>query len=163
MKPTHWPSLRNITVFAAGTKVDPPGATFGPRRQVSYEFIWVRAGSVTTWINRRKREGAVGTLFLVPSGVTDRYDWSRKEKTIHSFIHFFSGPDPKAWPPEGPSIPLGDLPFGWPSPSSCEASWKCACPRALSASRGRDRSITSSGDRANRLSAPRATQSRSAA
>jgi AraC-like DNA-binding protein len=117
MKQTYWPPLKNITVFAAGTKVDPPGATFGPRRQVSYEFIWVRAGSVAVQVNRRKLEGKAGTLFLIPSGVTDRYDWSRKEKTIHSFIHFFSGAAPKVWPPEGYSIPLGDLPPGWPTPS----------------------------------------------
>ena len=112
-----WPPLPHITVFAAGTKVDPPGATFGPRRQPSYEFVWVRSGSVTAQINRRKVQGSVGTVLLVPSGVTDRYDWSRKEKTIHSFLHFFAGPQPKVWPPAGPSIPIGVLPAEWPRPS----------------------------------------------
>jgi AraC family transcriptional regulator len=112
-----WPPLEPITVFVAGTKVDPPGAAFGPRRQPSWEFVWVRAGSVTARVNRRTIQGSAGTLMLVPSGATDRYDWSRKEKTVHSFIHFFSGAAPRVWPPEGPSIPFGPLPAGWPSPS----------------------------------------------
>jgi len=99
--------------------VDPPGATFGPRRQVSYEFIWVRVGSVTARINQQKIRGSAGTLLLVPSGVTDRYDWSRKEKTIHSYIHFFVGPSSKIPAPGDPPISFGTLPPGWPS----KASW----------------------------------------
>jgi len=117
VKESAWLPLAPITVFVAGTKVDPPGAAFGPRRQPSWEFVWVRAGSVTARVNRRTIQGSAGTLMLVPSGATDRYDWSRKEKTVHSFIHFFSGAAPRVWPPEGPSIPFGPLPAGWPSPS----------------------------------------------
>lgn len=30
---TPWPPLTDVRVLAAGTKVEPPGATFGPRRQ----------------------------------------------------------------------------------------------------------------------------------
>jgi AraC-like DNA-binding protein len=116
MKPTHWPPIKTLTVFAAGTKVDPPGATFGPRRQVSYEFIWIRVGSVVARLDQKKIHCPVGTLLLVPYNVTDRYDWSKNGKNIHSFIHFFSGPSSMTPNPDDPPIPFGALPPEWPSP-----------------------------------------------
>jgi AraC-like DNA-binding protein len=111
---SFWPPIGNLTVFSAGTKVDPPGATFGPRKQVSYEFIWVRVGSVAVHINKGRFKGSAGTLLLVPSGVTDRYDWSKRGKNVHSFIHFFSGPASQTPDIGVPPIPFGALPSKWP-------------------------------------------------
>ncbi len=94
-----WPALAFVRVLGAGTKVDPPGESFGPRRQWSHEFIWIRAGSVSALIGRRPVKGGPGTLLLVPPGVSDRYRWSRRERTIHSFLHFDVPTQPPGWPP----------------------------------------------------------------
>ncbi len=112
-----WAHPPPITVFTAGTKVDPPGATFGPRLQPSLEFVWVRSGSVRARIDQRAVDGGPGTILLVQPGVRDHYDWSKSGRSVHSFLHFFFGPVPKTWPPEGGPIPLRTLPKDWPPPA----------------------------------------------
>ena len=105
MKISIWPPLPFISIIATGTKVDPPGETFGPRKQWSYEFIWMRSGFMTARINMQKVKGIPGTLLLVPPGVTDTYNYSKTERSIHSFIHFNLRLPHQGWP-SPPSWPL---------------------------------------------------------
>jgi AraC-like DNA-binding protein len=102
---TPWPPLSKLKILAAGTKVEPPGATFGPRRQFCWEFIWVREGSLSARIDGVAIEGTPGTVLLIPPGVIDVYDWSRHSRTSHSFMHFDFEPPPHGWPAR-PSWPL---------------------------------------------------------
>jgi len=104
MNTPEWPPLRKLKVDSAGTHVSTPGATFGPRRQPSYEFVWIRAGTMTVRIDDARIKGIPGTLFLVPPGVIDRYDGSKTERMVTSFLHFHPGPFPPGWPPRS----------GWP-------------------------------------------------
>lgn len=99
MKHPAWSPTRSLTVYGAGTKVDPPGETFGPRTQWSWEFVWVRAGSAEVSVNGERFRGGAGTLVLVPPGARDSYRWSPREKTIHSFLHFKIKRLPPSWPP----------------------------------------------------------------
>ena len=100
------PAPTRVVVAATGTKVEPPGNTFGPRRQWSHEFIWVRSGTLTAKIDSRTLKAGPGTVLLVPPAATDSYRYPRREKSIHSFIHFHLGAAPKGWPPRPP--------FHWP-------------------------------------------------
>lgn len=93
-----WPVLRDVKVLAAGTKVEPPGATFGPRRQFCWEFIWVREGSLTARIDDVAVEGSPGTVLLIPPRAVDLYDWSSRQRTSHSFLHFDFAAPPTGWP-----------------------------------------------------------------
>jgi AraC family transcriptional regulator len=99
MNQPGWAPLRNLRVQSAGTHVASPGSTFGPRRQPSHEFVWIRAGSMRVTVNSIRRVGPPGTLFLVLPGVRDRYDGSKRERIVTSFLHFELGPLPPGWPP----------------------------------------------------------------
>jgi AraC-like DNA-binding protein len=100
-----WPPLNNLRILAAGTKVEPPGATFGPRRQFCWEFIWVREGSLRARINEVAVEGTAGTVLLIPPRVIDAYDWSRHSRSSHSFMHFDFEAPLHGWPSQ-PGWPL---------------------------------------------------------
>jgi AraC-like DNA-binding protein len=93
-----WPALRDVKVLAAGTKVEPPGATFGPRLQFCWEFIWVREGSLTARVDDVAVEGSPGTVLLIPPRAVDVYDWSPRERTSHSFLHFDFAAPAAGWP-----------------------------------------------------------------
>jgi AraC-like DNA-binding protein len=93
-----WQPLRQLRLLALGTKVEPPGATFGPRDQYSWLLVWVRAGTVRFTVNGVVHPGEPGSVFLVPPGVVDSHDWSERERTAHSFIHFDFRPPARGWP-----------------------------------------------------------------
>jgi len=95
-------AFSRITVAATGNRTDPPGETFGPRKQWSHEFIWMRSGSVKAKIGTKTLVGNPNTVFLVPPAVTDSYTYSKKERSLHSYIHFHLGKPPKGWPPPSP-------------------------------------------------------------
>lgn len=100
-----WPALEHLEVLAAGTKIEPPGATFGPRLQFCWEFIWVREGSLSARIDDVRVHGTPGTVLLVPPRAIDVYDWSPHERTSHSFLHFDFALPSVGWPPLS-SFPL---------------------------------------------------------
>lgn len=99
MNQTGWPVLKKLRVDSAGTAVGPPGVTFGPRKHPSYEFIWIRSSVMRVTIDSAIFKGTAGSLFLVPPAVIDRYDASKKERMVTSFLHFNPGPIPREWPP----------------------------------------------------------------
>jgi AraC family transcriptional regulator len=91
----------------------PPGATFGPRTLIDYEFVWVLAGSATWTCDDpdRPTEPPVrlhlrpGTLVLARPGMRDHFTWDPTRASLHAFAHFrvddaavaTLGP-PKSWP-----------------------------------------------------------------
>ena len=92
-------SLANIAEY-------PAGATFGPRRMVSYEFVWILRGSAIWHITGPKQETVEshqvppGVIALSPFGGTERYDWDPDQLTSHGFVHFElpTSTDPSDWP-----------------------------------------------------------------
>ncbi len=93
-----WEPLKNLRLLALGTKVEPPGATFGPRHQYSWLLVWVRQGTVRFAVDGTVYDGEPGSVFLVPPLAVDTHDWSDRERTVHSFIHFDFQPPARGWP-----------------------------------------------------------------
>ncbi len=84
----------------------PPGSSYGPRRLVDHEFVWVLKGSARWRVERR--EGDVTEVLLRPgmvalarAGDLDRYDWDPEQTSSHAYVHFHttSGPDLTSVPP----------------------------------------------------------------
>jgi AraC-like DNA-binding protein len=82
-----------------GTRHDLPGATFGPRRQFSWELVWMRAGALDLEIDERRLRLRAGDVAIVPPGAVDRSEWSGERRIVHSFVHFDVGAATKGWPP----------------------------------------------------------------
>ena len=99
MNQTSWPPLVKLHLISGGNVIGPPGTTFGPRLHPNFDLIWIRSGIQRVTINSRKFEGTAGTVFLLPPGVVDRHDASKKERIVLSFLHFNPGPIPIGWPP----------------------------------------------------------------
>ena len=66
MNQASWPPLKGLKVQSAGTNASPPGATYGPRKQHSWEFVWIRSSVMRVTVNQTKLKGGPGTLFLIP-------------------------------------------------------------------------------------------------
>jgi AraC-like DNA-binding protein len=79
---------RIFEVKTAAITVDRPGATYGPRTMVHYEFIWIMDGEATIHFGRQKIHARSGTVLLRQPGVRDYYQWSTKSRTTHAYIHF---------------------------------------------------------------------------
>lgn len=94
----RWASPIGLRLLAVGTRHDLPGTTFGPRRQFSWELVWVRQGSVRVRIDDREYAVAENGVLLVPPGVVDQYDWDTERRCSHSFIHFDFARLGKGWP-----------------------------------------------------------------
>jgi AraC family transcriptional regulator len=92
----------------------PPGATFGPRTLIDYEFVWLLAGSARWACDEPSRTPAEpptrlhlrpGTLLLARPGMRDRFTWDPTRASLHAFVHFrvdeadiaTLGP-PETWP-----------------------------------------------------------------
>ena len=95
----RWEPLRDLRILALGTRYDIPGATFGPRKQFSWEVVWVRAGALDLAIDDRRLRLHANDVAIVPPGAVDRYEWSGERRVVHSFVHFELGPVAKGWPP----------------------------------------------------------------
>jgi AraC family transcriptional regulator len=79
-----------------GVTIDPPGATYGPRVQNNYEFIWLMQGEAKVSFGNKTFAVEEGTILLRKPDVTDYYEWSPKRPTIHAYIHFDLDPQRKA-------------------------------------------------------------------
>ncbi|MEQ7128781.1 helix-turn-helix transcriptional regulator [Actinopolymorpha sp. B11F2] len=92
----------------------PPGATFGPRTLVDYEFVWLLAGSARWTCDEpdstrpeppTHRHLRPGTLLLARPGMRDHFAWDPTRASLHAFVHFrvveadldTLGP-PETWP-----------------------------------------------------------------
>jgi AraC family transcriptional regulator len=76
----------------------PPAATFGPRRLLEHEFVWILEGSAV-WTARSAGNDDPGAtdmqvrlrpdvLLLAPSGVVDSYQWDVAAPSRHAWAHF---------------------------------------------------------------------------
>ena len=86
-----------------------PGADFGPRELLDFEFVWVLRGSAV-WTVRpgpsatpENRVLRPGTLALARAGTIDSYHWDDDMPSTHAYVHFgldLSGLGSTAdWPP----------------------------------------------------------------
>ncbi len=82
----------------------PPGATFGPRRLVNYEFVWIMEGQVAYQWGQHRLEAPPGSLILCRPPATDYFQWDRQHLTRHAYFHFDVAELPTDWP----------LPDDWP-------------------------------------------------
>src|SRR5262245_46671497 len=98
-EPDIWRPLTKGNVSNAGVAVYPPGATFGPRKLKDFEFVWIIEGSAVGYLDDHRIDAPPGTVLLSRPGMTDRYEWSQKRRSIHAFFHFEIRPLPQGWPP----------------------------------------------------------------
>lgn len=69
-----------------------------------FEFLWVIEGGGTIYYDEHALPAPPGTILLGRRGMTDRYDWGEKERTLHAFFHFEfelpqeGWPQPSKWP-----------------------------------------------------------------
>jgi AraC family transcriptional regulator len=75
-------------VRVAAVTVDAPGATFGPRTEQRYEFIWIMDGEAVIDFGSLRFQAEAGAVMLRQPGVTDHYQWSPRQRTAHAYIHF---------------------------------------------------------------------------
>ena len=87
MKTTSKTNLARPVRVAAVT-VDPSGAAFGPRTEQRYEFIWIMDGDAVVDFDRMRFRAEAGSVMLRRPGVTDHYQWSQHQRTVHAYIHF---------------------------------------------------------------------------
>ena len=103
-----WPALHNLRVHGGGVVVYPPGATFGPRRLPEYLFLWMIEGGATAHFDSRLLEAPAGTILLAQPGMTDRYEWAERTRTVHAYFHFCADAPRAPWPPPS-QWPLAQL------------------------------------------------------
>lgn len=95
---TPWPALANLRVLNGGVAAYPPGATFGPRLLPNYAFVWIMEGDAVAHFNDERLPAPAGTILLAHPGLTDRYEWAERGRTVHAFFHFQFDPPPPPWP-----------------------------------------------------------------
>jgi len=91
-----------LPVVRPGTPVQladyPAGSTFGPRRLVDYEFVWILRGSARWQIRDQddlgpdqtevKEHLQPGMLGLARAGAVDSYHWDPVRPSTHAYVHF---------------------------------------------------------------------------
>jgi AraC family transcriptional regulator len=102
-----------LTVSGSDVAVYPPGATFGPRRLVDHEFVWLLEGSAEWGCDQGRVTLGPSSLLLGRPGMRDWFVWDRQRPTRHAYLHFeMAGrmaelPGPDAWP-LARTLPDGD-------------------------------------------------------
>lgn len=88
----------------------PAGDSFGPRRLLDYELVWLMAGSARLTLDsapaRDEEYGRTlrpGDVAITRPGERDHYDWDRTAASRHAYLHFTLDslgalPDPSTWP-----------------------------------------------------------------
>jgi len=76
----------------------PRASTFGPRRLIDYEFVWVLRGSAIWTRHEPGSDGlparehrlvlAPGELALARAGTVDSYQWNDQTSSTHAYVHF---------------------------------------------------------------------------
>lgn len=76
----------------------PVSATYGPRRLVDYEFVWVLRGSARWSVHDDDQTGrpprdrrqllAPGQLALARAGTVDSFRWDEHRASTHAYVHF---------------------------------------------------------------------------
>lgn len=91
----------------------PPGATYGPRTLVDFEFVWLFSGSAHwRWIDAAQEVTLhPGALLLARPGMRDAFEWDRSTPTRHGYVHFRLEPlpDTDSWPLVRPALAAGPV------------------------------------------------------
>ncbi|MET1007002.1 MAG: AraC family transcriptional regulator [Propionibacteriaceae bacterium] len=76
----------------------PTRATFGPRRLVDHEFVWILRGSAVwtvrqvdlddSFVRERRYLLTPGTIALARAGTVDSYQWDEQRTSTHAYVHF---------------------------------------------------------------------------
>jgi AraC-like DNA-binding protein len=88
VEPLAWRQPPAFKVLAAGITIDPPGATYGPRKRRHFEVIWLIEGEAKAHFDGTPMQAPEGSLLLRLPEVRDYYEWSPERRTVHAFIHF---------------------------------------------------------------------------
>ena len=83
-----------------GVSIYPAGATYGPRKLVDYEFVWVMNGQVEYRADDVIFKAPPGSIVLCRRGSTDFFQWDRRHRTKHAYVHFDILSVPGSWPCE---------------------------------------------------------------
>jgi len=82
----------------------PPGATFGPRELVDYEFVWMMEGNAHYMCNGESVRAPEGSFVLCRPGVNDAFLWDTKRRTRHAYCHFSMETTPSFFSLEWPIL-----------------------------------------------------------
>jgi len=74
----------------------PPGGVLGPRIQHTYELVFVHSGEICLRVDDDTYQINNNLAILMFPGHTEHYQFSKTEKTKHSFLHFSFPFMPKA-------------------------------------------------------------------
>lgn len=76
----------------------PMRTTFGPRRLIDYEFVWILRGSAwwtvrqvamdDSFVRERRYRLTPGMVALARAGTVDSYLWDDARTSTHAFVHF---------------------------------------------------------------------------
>ena len=65
-----------------------PGATYGPRTNGNYEFIWIVRGHCRIEIDDERYDAPPNSVFLLRPGQHIFFEWDQAETTVQGFIQF---------------------------------------------------------------------------
>jgi AraC-like DNA-binding protein len=89
-----------VTVpHAYGLAIYPPGATFGPRKMIDFEFVWIIEGDAQYSADSVSVPAPAGTIVLCRPNTVDAFRWDAEHRTRHGYFHFNVTSLPKNWPP----------------------------------------------------------------
>jgi AraC family transcriptional regulator len=83
----------------AAIAIYPPGATFGPRPMIDWEFVWMLEGDAEYSWNDTTVAAPEGSIVLCRPGGVDAFRWDPNRRTRHAFFHFDVLHWPASWPP----------------------------------------------------------------
>jgi AraC family transcriptional regulator len=77
----------------------PPGAVFGPRKMMDFEFVWMLEGDALYSWGNEVADAPPDSIVLCRPGHTDTFRWDPKHRTRHAFFHFDLPPSIQGLPP----------------------------------------------------------------
>ena len=84
-----------------GVATYPPGASFGPRQMVDWEFVWLLQGTAEYRSGSTVFPLSEGSVVLCRPGATDFFQWDQNQHTRHAYFHFQMATAPEdlqEWP-----------------------------------------------------------------
>jgi AraC family transcriptional regulator len=66
----------------------PPGATFGPRVLSDFELVWIVQGDVVWRCGDVEHALGPSSVVLCRPKMRDAFEWDRKRRTRHGYVHF---------------------------------------------------------------------------
>ena len=83
----------------AGVAVYPPGAAFGPRNMIDFEFVWMIEGDAEYRWGNQVVAAPRGSVVLCRPGARDFFQWDKRRRTKHGYFHFHVRRAPSTWGP----------------------------------------------------------------